>query len=170
MLIIPNWEEWSQLLDIFKEAIIDICLKFIGQLLRRNTVFFLLIKVTMWHLSCCVWWCRVTEVTWLLHYVTYLRTYLLHLQQPSLPLPTFLLLLQVEFCDKRICVTFCLLHSFQTIYKSIFKIANIVVSEWWSLQTYPYHIGFRGRIKSVFGRKKQKPCGLEWCWGLRLRA
>ena len=60
-------------------------------------------------------------------------------------------------CDKCIFVLYfvCFIIS-RTIYKSIFKIANIVVSEWWSLQTYPYHIGFRGRIKSVFGRKKKQ--------------
>lgn len=126
----------------------------------------------MWPLSCCVRWRGVTEVIWLLHYVTYLRMYWLHLQQPSLC--PFL-----PFCCHRdlsslwqmhLRVLFCLIVS-RIIYRYIFKIANIVVGEWWPLQPFPYHIGFRDGIKSVIEREKTvQPCALGWCWGLGLWA
>lgn len=107
--------ESSQMLDIFKEAISNICLNFIGQLLRRNTVFSFLTErdnVTS------VMLCPVTQSNWgnPLHYVTYLRTYLLHLQQPSLfvlPHDSAVAATWVS-CDKCIFVLyFCLLHNFQ---------------------------------------------------------
>lgn len=119
---------------------------------------------------------KLAQVTRLLPSVTYLRTYLLRLQQPpvclTLPGQSCCCSLWVNRDTLSSLFYFVCFIVSRTIYKYIFSIANIVVSEWWPLQPYPYHIGFRDGTKSVLGRKKKiegnfKFCDLEGCAGCR---
>lgn len=119
---------------------------------------------------------KLAQVTRLLPSVTYLRTYLLCLQQPpvclTLPGQSCCCSLWVNRDTLSSLFYFVCFIVSRTIYKYIFSIANIVVSEWWPLQPYPYHIGFRDGTKSVLGRKKKiewnfKFCDLEGCAGCR---
>lgn len=85
MWTIPDQEKSSQISDILKEAILGRCLKLPRATSEKKHCLF----TFNWKWQCDI--CHVVsggaevnEVIWLLHYVTYLRTYLLHLQQPSL--------------------------------------------------------------------------------------
>lgn len=144
---------------LFKDVMRAVCLNSQGNLWEETLIFLFNQK---WQCDLChvVYGDeKLAQVIWLLHYVTYLRTYLLHLQQPpclTLPGQSCCHSMWVN-CDKLSSVLYfvCFIVS-RTIYKYIFSIANIVVSEWWPLQPYPYHIGFRDGTKSVLEIKKLK--------------